>query len=124
MSKGPEAQTQKLILDWLAAKGILAFRMQTGATMSSYNGRTRMVRYGVPGMADVLAFPRSLDYVYQGQSRHKADPVVWIECKAPKGKQSDLQKSFQQQVESHGHRYIVVTTLDDVIAALEGSSRA
>jgi hypothetical protein len=43
---------------------------------------------------------------------------VWIECKDSKGKQSDLQKSFQAQVEAEGHKYIVARSIEDVEAAL------
>jgi hypothetical protein len=56
-------------------------------------------------MADVIAFPNG--------------SVLWIECKAPKGKQSDLQKSFQEQVESHGHKYLLAYSLSDVIEAVK-----
>lgn len=121
-SPATEAQTQRLILDWLAAKGILAFRMQSGATVSSYKGKTRLVRYGTPGMSDILAFP---ELWIEGQNsigrqdEVRAPVPVWIECKALKGKQSELQKSFQQQVEAHGHRYVLAYSLEDVIAALQ-----
>lgn len=109
-----EAQIQRQILDWLAARGILAFRMQSGATMSSYGGKTRMVRYGVPGMADVLAFGE----VYDPGPNVIWPTPFWIEVKGHKGKQSDLQKSFQSQVEDHGHVYLLAYSLDDVIKAL------
>lgn len=107
MAKGPEAQTQALILDYLQAKGVLAFRMNTGAMRAEYKGKSRFMRFGVPGMADVLAFP--LNHTME---------VLWIECKAPKGTQSGLQRSFQEQVESHGHRYILAKSLEDVKEAL------
>lgn len=122
-----ERDVQRAILDYFAAKHVLAFRMQTGATVSEYRGKTRMVRFGTPGMADILAFPLVKCLVYDGPNgRVTAEGyasvpwVVWIECKAPKGQQSELQKSFQAQVEAHGHKYVIARSLDDVIAALEG----
>ena len=120
MPRGPEAQLQALIMDWLQANHVLAFRMQTGASVSEYKGKKRMVRYGVPGMADVLAFRvryRGVDDQGVWCSFTEITPV-WIECKAPDGKQSPLQKSFQAQVESHHHKYIVAYSLDDVIEAV------
>jgi len=105
--KRTEAQLQRLILDYLAAKGIMAFRMNTGAVKTE----GRFFRFGVPGMADVLAFPS------QKKCPVAEDLIItptWIECKAPKGVQSALQKSFQQQVEREGHRYIVARTLEEV----------
>jgi hypothetical protein len=104
-----ESQTQRAILDHLAAKHILAFRMQTGSSVRSYGGKTRAIHFGVPGMADILAFPRIYDAATNGF------PLpTWIECKAPKGKQSDLQKSFQARVEAEGHSYILAFSLDDL----------
>lgn len=109
MSKGSEAQTQKLILDWLAANHVLAFRMNTGAgKFSNPSGKERFMHFGVPGMADILAF--------RGQRAHWPSTPVWIEVKAPKGKQSELQKSFQAQVEAEGHTYVLAYSLDDVLA--------
>ena len=105
-----EAQTQRLIMDWLQAKGILAFRMNTGAMSGEHKGKKWFMRFGVPGMADILAFPFCSTSLEQCPA--------WIEVKGPKGKQSEFQKSFQQQVEIHGHRYILAYSLDDVIKAL------
>ena len=111
-----EAQIQRQILDWLAAKGILAFRMQSGATISSYKGKQRLVRYGVPGMGDIVAFPKSK--VPGAGSWPYVPAPVWIEVKASKGKQSELQASFQKQVEGHGHTYLLARSLEDVQEAL------
>lgn len=131
----PEAQVQKLILDWLAAKRIFAIRINVGAMKVD----NRFVRFGAPpGTADILAFPIAVPRCPQKRgdgclTRAKSHewlctncsiellPVslpTWIECKAPKGKQSELQKSFQAQVESHGHRYVLAKTLEDVKEAV------
>lgn len=99
-----ESQIQRAILDYLAATGVMAFRMNTGAVKAEYNGRTRFMRFGVPGMADLVAFP--------------AGRVCWIECKSETGRQSPEQRSFQDQVQRHGHRYTLCRSVDDVIAAL------
>ena len=92
----PEAGVQRAILDLLAAERILAFRMNSGVMRA---GR-RFVRFGVPGMADVLAFPGR---------------VLWIECKSERGRQSPEQASFQRQVESHGHSYLLARTPEDLL---------
>lgn len=99
----PEAGVQRAILDLLAAERILAFRMNSGVMRI---GR-RFVRFGVPGMADVLAFPGC---------------VLWIEAKAAEGRQSAEQASFQRQVEREGHSYIVARSSDDVLQWLKGVS--
>lgn len=103
-----EREIQRAILDYLAAKHVLAFRMNSGAAVREYKGKTRKIIFGVPGMADILAFPIL---------PHEYGSVLWIECKAEKGKQSELQKSFQAQVESEGHKYIVARSIEDVMAA-------
>jgi hypothetical protein len=100
-----EKHVQKAILDYLAAKRVLAFRMNSGMLR---NPAGRPVTFGVPGMADVLAF---INWQYAIQP-------LWIECKAPRGKQTEIQKSFQEQVEAHGHKYLIARQLEDVMEAL------
>jgi hypothetical protein len=111
-----ESQIQRAILDWLAAKGILAFRMNTGAIKSTYKGKDRFMRFGTPGMADVLVF--EVAYYPFGPNHGGFNKVMWLEVKTATGKQSELQKSFQAQVESHGHRYIICRSVEDVEKAL------
>lgn len=109
MSKTPEGALQRLVMDYLAAEHIFSLRMNTGTAKID----NRFVSFGLPGMADILAFPRGRMWVTKSQQE-----ILWIELKAPKGKQSPLQKSFQEKVESEGHRYVLAYSLDDVRAAL------
>jgi hypothetical protein len=118
-----EAQISRSILDYLAARHILAFRMQVGAFSSEYKGKQRFMRVGTPGMADILAFKhRKTGFLATPAiiGDYTTDVIVpiWIEVKDFKGKQSEFQKSFQSQVEEHGHMYIVARSLDDVKEAL------
>lgn len=108
---------QAAIMDWLAAEHILAFRMNSGAMFGEYKGKRWAVRFGTPGMADVLAFDDWEPALPSAMMRLCVP--TWIECKAPKGVQSEDQKSFEQLVKSYGHRYILAKSLDDVIAALK-----
>jgi hypothetical protein len=104
--KTPEGYVQSAILDYLDAKHVLAFRMNTGAVKLA----SGFVRFGVKGMADIIAF---------GNTRMPRLPrVIWIECKAAGGRQSEEQKSFQAQVEEAGHTYIVARSIDDVAVVL------
>jgi hypothetical protein len=115
VSKTPEGAILQLILDWLKAEHILAFRNNVLA-MPTADGK-RFIKAGTPGMADILAFddwqPASIS------ARLRLSVPTWIEVKAKGGKQSELQKSFQEQVESHGHRYIVAHSLEDAQEALK-----
>ena len=103
----PEGQLQRLVLDYLSARHIFALRMNSGTLI---NQAGRPVTFGVPGMADILAFPHWPDST--------SLRVVWLELKAPKGKQSELQKSFQAKVEAEGHRYLLIKSLDELEAQL------
>ncbi len=94
-----EHAVQKLILDYLSCRNILAFRMNTGA---AHFGE-RFIRFGTVGMADILSFPGNYPF------------PVWIEVKSKTGRMSEYQKSFQALVESHRHRYVLARSLDDVI---------
>jgi len=77
--------------------------MNTGAV----NLGSRVLRFGVKGMADILAFP-------EGRT-------LWIEVKAEKGKQSPFQKSFEAQVIEAGHTYIVARSVEDVMSVILGA---
>jgi hypothetical protein len=101
-----ESAIQKQILEYLSAERILAFRMNSGAMSGEYNGKTRFMRFGVVGMADVLAFARNDKFCIW---------PTWIEVKTLTGRQSEFQKSFQAQVEAEGHTYILARSVDDVI---------
>ena len=104
--KIPEKAVLSQVLQYLRLKKCLCYRMNTGATVSQYKGKNRLIRFGVSGMADVLAFTK--------------DSVMWIEAKASSGgKQSDHQKAFQKEVESFGHIYILARSVDDVMALFE-----
>jgi VRR-NUC domain len=111
----PEAALQKLILDWLSANRIWFERRNTGAMVSSYKGKNRLTRFSQPGTADIMVLADTNDRDCEFPFSHKR--VVWIEVKAPKGRQSDSQKEFQQAVEYEGHKYILAYSLEDVIKA-------
>ncbi|MBP2638872.1 MAG: hypothetical protein H6Q72_4779 [Firmicutes bacterium] len=40
--------------------------------------------------------------------------TVYIEVKKPKGRQSDVQKDFQNDIESHGGVYVLAKSVDDI----------
>lgn len=122
--KTPEGYVQSAITDFLAAEHVLHFRMNTGAMQGEHNGKKWFVRFGAPGMADLLAFKEVWCWWMQNSEAgihndvrdliHSITPV-WIEVKKPGGKQSPNQKSFQKLVESHGHRYILADSIDSFI---------
>ena len=115
----PEGAVLRQIMDYLAARHVLAFRMQVGAVSAQHEGKKRFMRFGTAGMADVLAFHKRRagwlsNPAIKGDYRTDIITPTWIEVKAPKGKQSPLQKSFQEMVEREGHLYIVARSIDDL----------
>jgi hypothetical protein len=76
----------------------------------------RPVSFGVKGMADILAFKLTRHHPAEGGD---FIDVFWIELKADGNRQSEFQKSFQAQVEAHGHTYIVARSLEGVIEVLK-----
>jgi hypothetical protein len=100
-----ESDIQKLILDYLAAEHILAFRMNTGAMSGAYKGKRWYVRFGERGQADILCFYPCHSGLFM---------PVWLEIKTDVGKQSQWQKSFQADVERRGMRYYIVRNWRDI----------
>ena len=115
MPKTPEGYVKAAIMEYLAAKRIFAVRMNSGMQIGTHKGKNWAIRMNAPGTADILALPICCVYGV----RHSVP--LWIECKAAKGKQSEVQKSFQAQVEAEGHFYILARSIEDVEAALKGA---
>lgn len=127
--KGPEAIVQDLILDWLQAEHILAFRRNTGATVVAATETTkrRFIAYGVKGQADIECFPWKCKRCRREGRKggfcaacNLRPQVMWIEVKAAYKGQTPEQRSFEEQVTAEGHVYIIARSLEDVIAALYG----
>lgn len=126
-----EKDLQRLVLDWLSAHRIWHIRLNTGAMSGSHKGKKWFVKFGKPGMADILVhmwkpcsrvcpgsgvFSCGRDYYW------KEPLTIWIELKAKRGVQSPAQKEFQQEVEAHGMKYILARSLEDVQQAIQGTA--
>ena len=115
----PEGAILRSIMDYLAARHIFSIRMNAGVHFSESKGKRYMTRLAAPGTADILAFPQERISCMSCGKWNLYPQIVWIEVKAAKGKQSELQKSFQAQVEREGHRYAICRSIEDVEAALK-----
>ena len=102
-----ESEILRQITDYLTAKGILWFRMNSGAMFGSHKGKGWAVRFGTKGMSDLLAFV--------GTGNGFQIPL-WIEVKNEKGKMSEYQLCFKELVEARGHFYLLARSVDDVMA--------
>src|SRR3990167_7133205 len=90
-----ERDTLRACLDYLEIKRVFYYRNNSGATIiPKADGGTRFFKFGVTGSPDIIC-------VIKGQ-------YVGLECKAPKGKQSESQIDFQQRLEKAGGKYLLV----------------
>ena len=96
-----EAQTQRQILDWLKLNGIFAWRNNTGAMAGSHKGKRWFVRFGCPGMSDILGI-------------YKAGKFLAIEVKRSDGRLTQDQQCFLESVKANGGIAIVARSLKDV----------
>jgi len=99
-----EKYTQKQILDYLEIKKIFHYRNNSGAMITNNNGRRGFLRFGAVGSPDIICV---INGIYVG-----------IEVKGDKGKQSENQKTFQENLEKAGGVYILAFSLEDVINGL------
>ena len=83
-----ENDIKRMVKDYLNIQGWFHFHIMQG--LGSY-----------PGIPDIIA-------VKDGQ-------VLFIEVKKPTGKQSERQREFQQNIESHGGKYLIVKDVEDLI---------
>ena len=100
-AKLSESAVQGQILDWLARKGIFAYRQNTGGA----NLKGFYVRFGKRGAPDIVA-------IYRGM-------YVGIEVKKAGGVQSDDQRAYMANVRQAGGMYILAHELEDVTRVLE-----
>jgi hypothetical protein len=107
-TKATEAQISRSIMDLLSAKHVFAMRMNSGTRIGEHNGKKWAIHMHAPGTADILAISKN---IWRKESQL---PILWIEVKDATGKQSELQKSFQMQVEEEGHQYIIARSIEDV----------
>lgn len=107
----PEADLQRLIVH--ALRLVLPFGSKLHASNNEIRGRSDWARRQQAlnaSMGQLAGFP---DLMIMAQSR-----VLFLEVKAPEGRQSVSQREFQAFAESQGHGYAIVRSVDDAIAAL------
>lgn len=92
-----EADIQALILIYLTSlPDTYAQRQNTGA---AHDGK-RMVRYGVPGQADILCCMKGR--------------FIEVEVKTKTGRQSEAQKQRDRNITKAGGIYILARSVEDV----------
>ena len=105
-----ETQIVKVCLQWLRINGFFAWRQNTGAMQATYKGKRRFVRFGEPGMSDIVGITQ------EGRA-------FFIECKMPGRKLTTAQAEFLNSVKAFGAIGIVVHSLDELMEKLQDESR-
>lgn len=96
-----EKDIQDSILEYLAVRGAMAWRNNTGAgTFRNKTGKERFVRFSVKGASDIFAIKDGHFYA--------------IEVKKPDGVVSDDQVTFLGNVRRAGGTALVAYSLQDV----------
>jgi hypothetical protein len=110
-----ENDVQRVCFEYLKVAGYYVWRNNTRVvTMVGKGGRFRPVQFGHTGSADIIGVAPSGRFLA-------------IECKRPLGpkggssgsKQSDSQLLFESEVKKRNGIYLLVRSLDDLIAGLE-----
>lgn len=102
--KIPEKDIQKAILQYLELRGHMVWRTNTGTMFLENKGKQRMVRFGFPGLADIL-----------GVRKGSNGQFLAIEVKRPGNQASESQATFLCKVADMGGLAFVAWSVDDCI---------
>lgn len=111
-----ESTAQQLIRLALSRAGAVAFRNNIGA----YRDETgRLIRYGVcnPGGSDLIGWtPVTVTADMVGQ---RLAVFTAVECKGPRGRATDAQRNFIEQVQRAGGYAGIARTADEAVAIIQ-----
>jgi hypothetical protein len=93
-----ESDVLRQCLEYLAVKGIFAWRNNTGA--AQVDGK-RFVRFGIKGSPDILGV------MPDGR-------MLCVECKSATGRQTPEQRAFGEAVIARGGVYVVARGIADL----------
>lgn len=97
----PENEVKNACLRWLKDHSIYAWRNNTGVAWIG----NHPIRFGLPGSGDILGL------LPDGR-------FLSVECKSKTGKQSDVQKCFQENIEQNNGVYVLAYSVKDLEEAL------
>lgn len=96
-----EDNLQRLIVRYLRLNKILCFSVPNGGSRNEREARNLKISGVLAGVSDLIIL--------------LPEKVFFVELKTEKGKQSEYQQSFQEQVEKLGFDYLIWRNLDDAI---------
>lgn len=100
--KMTENDIQKQILEWLAYQQGCFWRNNSGATVAEYKGKSRLIRFGMKGSADILGI------LPDGR-------FFACEVKKKPNKPTVDQQTFLDSISYWGGVAVVAYSLEDVI---------
>lgn len=102
----PESRIQRACVQWFRLQypeyARLLFAVPNGGARDAVTGRVLKAEGVVAGVADLLLFVPSNGF-----------HGLCVEMKTEKGRQSEAQKEWQQDVQRQGYKYIVARSLQD-----------
>jgi hypothetical protein len=98
----PEAKVQKAIASWLLSRGVVLAITDAGILNKMGLGMSCGVPEGWPDITGCLPDGR----------------FIGVECKAPKGKQSQAQIEMQAKIEGNGGLYLVAHSVGELVTIL------
>lgn len=118
-----ESEVQKAILDYLShVPGVVAWRSNAGAVAAEHKGARRFVRFGFPGMSDIIGWAhwcgRLKALRHHIPAAENCDSCsarfLAIEVKAPSKMPTPAQESFLRHVQASGGIAILAYSVEDV----------
>lgn len=116
-----ESAIQREILAYLATvPGVVAWRANVGAMRGEHKGKRWFVRFGAPGMSDLVGWRETpVVRLMGGLDLHMTMPRwLAIEVKRPGEHPTPAQLAFLERVRRAGGIALVAYSLDDVRQAL------
>jgi hypothetical protein len=101
-----ESELQKMIIDYMRLKGHYVWKSGGGLFFSEYKGKTRAVRMGLRGCADIIGILKTGHWFA-------------CECKTGYNKPTPEQLNFLSEIRSRGGLAIWVKSLDEVVKQLK-----
>lgn len=101
----PESDIYSSILKYLEARGVIAYRVNSGAVRTQNGGFFRGAPAGHPDIVAILP---------------PAGRLWYIEVKTATGKLSDHQRAFIERAEQAGALVTIARSIDDVEVVLQG----
>ena len=117
MVPGMTRETPIVKATLLAAGGRPDARVWRNNTGALRDQDGRLVRFGLPGSADIIGLQRVL--ITPEMVGRYIGRLIALECKQPGRKPTEKQRKFGAMVEAMGGLYVVITDPAEVAAALQ-----